>query len=193
MIRKSLILTSMILAVTLILGVTGCGDAGGEASTKAPVRLFISSLNDGDQMQISVIEAEGGYLEEEISCQLTNEPINPVLEDTSYYMDVICKGYEVSYIRKDIGSRVPETFTGSLTSIAPVGESTSVPIVICRVSQKMMPPLNDLCEFGYDQETGLAEIHMSLRVVVWGETFAGEEVVTDPAMLTANVVCTWSS
>ena len=36
MIRKSLITVSVVLAVALTMGLTGCGDAAGEANTKAP-------------------------------------------------------------------------------------------------------------------------------------------------------------
>ena len=187
MIKKSLILTSIILAITLTLGLSGCGDAGGEADTKAPIRFFISNLNGGSVSQISI----AGYAETQVDAVLANTPIDPGIEDTSYYMDVIVKGYEVSYIRKDTGTRVPATFTASLTGVCPVNGELNIPIVICRSSQKEMPPLDDLCDPGYDQETGLFEIHTTCRVVVWGETFAGEEVVTDPGHVAAHFRCSW--
>lgn len=189
MIKKVLILTSMILAVTLTVGLIGCGDAGGEADTKAPVILYISDMNEGDPFQSSV----STLVEDEITIELGNQAIDPDMDMTSFYMDVICKGYEVSYFRKDTGTRVPETFTGSLNAIVPVNDVLNTAIIICRASQKEMPPLEDLCEEGYDQETGLFEIHTTCRVVVWGETFAGEEVVTDPGHLTVNFACTWTS
>jgi len=192
MLKRSLILAFMILATTLVVGLIGCGDAGGEASTKAPVILFIQALNGGDPYQASVLTGGTSFLEDEIICTLENIPINPNSGTTSFYQDVICKGYEISYFRKDTGTMVPETFTGSMNVICPVNSTVSTSIIICRASQKEMPPLEDLCDPGYDPETGLAEIHTTCRVVVWGETFAGEEVVTDPAHMTVNFVCTWS-
>ncbi|HPQ41844.1 MAG TPA: hypothetical protein PLV45_15865 [bacterium] len=193
MIKKVLMLASMILAATLTLGLIGCGDAGGEAETKAPVILYINQMNEGDQYQASVLTGGTAYQEDEIIIDLGNYAINPNIDLTSFYMDVICKGYEVSYFRKDTGTRVPATFTGSLNTIVPVNNTVSTSIIICRASQKQMPPLEDLCLYGYDQETGLTEIHTTCRVVVWGETFAGEEVVTDPGHLTVNFACTWTS
>ncbi|MCD4653269.1 hypothetical protein K8T06_04980 [bacterium] len=187
MIKRSLILAFMILAVTLCIGLIGCGDAGGEANTKAPIRLSISSLNGGDPLQASIVD----LLEEEITCTVKNQTIDPNYDATSYYMDVICKGYEVSYFRKDSGSRVPATFTGSINAVCEVNGEIGIPIVICRASQKEMPPLKDLCDPGYDQETGLFEIHTTCRIVVWGETFAGEEVVTDPGHMIVNFACLW--
>ena len=186
MIKKSLIAASLILAVTLTLGLTGCGDAAGEAKTKAPVILTVTDLNGNEPYQASVTY----LLEDEIDCTVRVTAIDPD-PDISFYMDVLMKGYEISYDRKDTGSRVPETFTGNLSSLCEVDSTATFPIVICRSSQKEMPPLMDLCEPGYDQETGLAVIHSACRVVIWGDTFAGEQVVSKPAEMTVNFTCEW--
>ncbi|MBN1880014.1 hypothetical protein JW823_07880 [bacterium] len=187
MIKKSLITASIILAVTLTMGLSGCGDASGEANTKAPVILTITDLNANDPFQADVYNLK----EDEVQCTVRVNPIDANPDTTSFYMDVLLKGYEISYYRKDTGSRVPETFTGNLSSVCSLNGTTTFPIIICRASQKEMPPLQDLCDPGYDQETGLFEIHTACRVVIWGDTFAGEEVVSKPAQMTVNFACQW--
>lgn len=189
--QKSLIAGSLVLAVILVAGLSGCGDAGGEAKTKAPVILYIQDLNDSDSYQSSV-QINGIYVEDSVSCTVGVEPINQNIDETTLYMDVLVKGYEISYYRKDTGTRVPETFTGNTNSYCEVSGTSTFSIVICRASQKMMPPLKDLCDTGYDKETGLPEIHTTCRVVVWGDTFAGEEVVSRPAQMTVNFACSWT-
>ncbi|MBN1297325.1 hypothetical protein JXA80_11140 [bacterium] len=193
--KMLLMLTSMILAVTLMTGLIGCGDAGGEANTKAPVMLYIRSLNDDAPYFAEVWDSINDAIsirEDVVTCLVQNQPLDPTDEGTeSFYQDIICKGYEISYFRKDTGTRVPASFTGSVNVVCTVNSSIGFDIIICRASQKQMPPLIDLCDPGYDMETGLNEIHTTCRVVVWGETFAGEEVVTDPAHMTVNFACQW--
>ncbi len=183
----SLITVSLLMAFTLTAGLTGCGDAAGEARTKAPVILTIRNLNDNLPLQSSV----GILLEEQVTVELGVEAIDPNPGSTSYLMDVMVKGYEVSYRRKDTGTRVPETFTGNTTTYVNVGSTATFSAVVCRASQKEMPPLRDLCEFGYDTETGLFEIHTQCQLIVWGETFAGERIVSKPASFTVNFACMW--
>lgn len=189
MMRKSLIAGSLVLTIILISGLMGCGDAGGEAKSKSPVILFIQSLNIGLPYHSSV----GEEIEDVVTCTVAVEPIDQTsFDETSLYQSVMVRGYEISYFRKDTGKRVPETYTGSTNTYCEVQGTADFDIVICRLSQKKMPPLKDLCEIGYDQETGLTEIHTTCRVVVWGDTFAGEEVVSRPAHMTVNYACSWS-
>jgi hypothetical protein len=183
----SLITVSLVMAVNLIAGLTGCGDAAGEARTEAPVILTIRGLNGGAPLQASV----GSLLEDEVSVEVGVQAINPNMDSTSFYMDVMVKGYEVSYRRKDTGTRVPATFTGNTTTYCGVDGNAQFSAVVCRASQKEMPPLRDLCQFGYDTETGLMEIHTQCQLIVWGETFAGERVVSKPASFTVNFACQW--
>ena len=79
MIKKSLIAASLILAVTLTLGLTGCGDAAGEAKTKAPVILTITDLNGNDPYQAEIVN----LLEDEVDCTVHVTAIDPD-PDTSF-------------------------------------------------------------------------------------------------------------
>ncbi len=189
--RKSLITGSLVLTIILVAGLTGCGDAGGEAKSKSPVILYIQSLN-GNAPFHSSVQPSTPNKEDMVKCSVAVEPIDQTsFEDASLYQNVLVKGYEISYFRKDTGTRVPETFTGSTNTYCEAKGVADFDIIICRESQKLMPPLKDLCETGYDQETGLTEIHTTCRVVVWGDTFAGEEVVSKPGHLAVNFACSW--
>ena len=151
--------------------------------------LYIASMNNSEPYQASVYS----LMEDEVICEVGVEALDPTPEGDSVFMNVIVKGYEISYYRKDTGKSVPETFTGNTNTICTVGGTSSFSMIICRASQKEMPPLQDLCDPGYDQETGLFEIHTTCRAIVWGDTFAGEEVVSKTAQMTVNFACQWST
>ncbi len=83
-------------------------------------------------------------LEDEITCEVGVKALDPTPGGTSFYMDVMVKGYEISYYRKDTGKNVPATFTGNTNTICEVDSTASFGMIICRASQKEMPPLQDL-------------------------------------------------
>ena len=171
-----------------VVGLYGCGDAGGAAKTDAPVSVTISNFDYQMYESDVCTEATTGF------CTFTSDinsftirvdPVNPNEDmDYSRYMDVVITGYEVKYFRKDTGTMVPKTFTGNTNYYCEVDNETDIDLVFCRADMKNMPPLSYIWQFGYDPETGLEMIHTTCEVTVWGHTVAGEDVVSAPARFT---------
>ncbi|GEM_PF-6997964 len=187
--KMFLILATVIMGAVLMLGLSSCGDAGGKAKDVSPVFLVVTSASEQLQSDLCRIDDEGNItiVEDEISLTARVYAKDPDDEvDESNYMDVILTGYEVKYSRRDTGTAVPKSFVGSLNSYCNLNDETAFPVVYCRASQKEMPPLSYICEYGYEPETGLPEIHTSCTITVWGRTLAGREVVSNPVYININ-------
>lgn len=186
--KMILILATVVMGSVLILGLSSCGDAGGRAKDVAPVFLIVTA--ESTQINSDLCEDLGdgtfAVTEDETILKARVLSKDPDDIDTSHYMDVIITGYEVSYSRRDTGNAVPKTFVGSLNSYVAFESEIDFPIVYIRASQKEMPPLSYICQYGYEPETGLSEIHTSCKVTVWGQTLAGREVVSNPVNINVN-------
>jgi len=191
--KKILILLSLLTLGTLVsVGLSGCGDAGGFAKTDAPVALYITDVNtggNGSYYESDVCVGDGEFctfFADVIDIAVEVKPIDPNIDPTSQYMDVIVKGYEIKYFRKDTGWNVPATFTETANTYCAIEESVPMNVIICRADMKNDPPLSYLWQFGYEPETGLEIIHTYCEITVWGDTLAGQEVVSHPARLSVN-------
>jgi hypothetical protein len=166
------------------LWLLGCGDAGGAAKTKPPVRLIASTEDTNIESDVCVELVEGtcAFEPDSIDAIFRVMPINPETEDKSEYMDVLLTGYEVKFERRDTGSDVPKTFFENLSLYCPADEETTASVIVVRQDQKDMPPLSYLQD-GYEPSTGLSIIHATCTVTFWGKTIAGKEVVSNPLTL----------
>jgi len=174
--KKALLILSMVMIGSLVsVGFIGCGDAGGAADTQAPVFIRVFPANSG----ITTSACNGIDLIEGVEVRVL--PVDPDGMNTSHYMNVIITGYEISYYRKDTGWAVPKTFTGNLSIYAELNAITSFEIMLCRADMQTMPPLSYLCDFGYEPDTGLDTIHTTCKIIMWGQTVGGKEVVSTPA------------
>ncbi|MBN1356333.1 hypothetical protein JXA40_08745 [bacterium] len=188
--KKVNVMAIILMGCLLLIGVSGCGDAGGAAKSSAPVTLIISNI--ADQMYESDVchELTPGFCSfvgDENVFTVRVDPVSPDEDiEISRYMDVVVTGYEVKYFRKDTGTMVPKTFTGNTTYYCEVDTETDIDLIFCRADMKNMPPLSYLWQFGYDPETGLSMIHTTCEVTIWGHTVGGKEVVSKPAHFTVN-------
>ncbi len=177
------------MGALLTLGLSSCGDAGGKAKDVSPVFLVVTSESEQLESDLCEIDEDGNIsiFEDEITLTArvyAKDPDEDITE--SNYMDVILTGYEVKYSRRDTGTAVPKSFVGSVNSYCDLNDEVTFPVVYCRASQKEMPPLSYICEYGYEPETGLFEIHTSCTITVWGRTLAGREVVSNPVHINVN-------
>ncbi len=108
---------------------------------------------------------------------------------TSSLMDIEIRSYEVTFRRRDSGTRVPPPFTQGLFGVVPVN-STAVfnNLNFLLISQTAEQPLRDLRDFGVDRETGSTVIALDVRMRFFGRTLSGDDVVTEPATFTIDVL-----
>ena len=99
--------------------------------------------------------------------------------------------YEVVYTRVSGGTRTPTTLVRDILGFAPVnGTITYSNLPLMGLEQLDNPPLSDLLveNGGVDRETNSQRITLTLTVMFFGRTIAGDRVATEPVAFTAEFV-----
>jgi hypothetical protein len=98
-------------------------------------------------------------------------------------MNVQLDLYEVTFSRRDTGTRVPAPYVFSLSGVVPVsGNLTLTDFPVMSVEQMRNPPLSDLLfeNGGFDKETGSTVIRIDMTFIVFGRTLGGDDVASLP-------------
>jgi hypothetical protein len=98
------------------------------------------------------------------------------------------RSYEITYRRRDRGSRVPPpSVLGAFGLVPPGGTSDQINLPFLTSDQILSPPLKDLLDFGRDSETGTSVIVLDVSLRFFGRTLSGDEVASAPATFTIEV------
>lgn len=107
---------------------------------------------------------------------------------TSSLQDVELRSYEVTYRRRDTGTRVPPPIVQGIFGVVPVnGTADFTNLTYLLTSQLANQPLRDLRDFGVDRETGTAVVVLDVSMRFFGRTLSGDEIATEPATFTLEV------
>lgn len=176
MLRKTLVLTLAVLAVAAL----GC-----RSRTDRSEGSVILSVTDFDGLPVQVSVSQGPYQIDQVT--LTNFAKNPNATTTDL-QTIELKSYEVRFRRKDAGTRVPPPSVLRIFGVVPDNGSTNLDNLPFLTSDQILTePLRDLAEFGFDQETGTQVIVLDVSLRFFGETLAGDNVVSEPASFTIEV------
>jgi hypothetical protein len=105
-----------------------------------------------------------------------------------HFQDVELRSYEVTYRRRDTGTRVPPPLTARIGGTVPVNSTDFVPSLPFLTSDQLLsPPLSDLSKFGRDTETGSAIIVLDVSLRFFGRTISGDDVASQTASFTIEV------
>ena len=99
------------------------------------------------------------------------------------------RSYEITYRRRDRGSRVPPPAVLGTFGLVPPGGGILdlINLPFLTTDQILSPPLKDLLDFGRDSETGTAVIVLDVSLRFFGRTLSGDEVASAPATFTIEV------
>jgi hypothetical protein len=177
--KRSVTLFAMMLLVLFALG--GCG--GRIDRTEGTVLLTVSDF-DGLPTRVSV--AGGPYsIGEVIIRNIAKDPTGT----TSDLQNVELRSYEVTYSRRDTGRILPPSLVQSIFGLIDVGGTTTLNnLPFLTENQLRNSPLVDLATTGADKETGSEVIVLNVTLRFFGRTLAGDNVATDPASFTIEVV-----
>jgi hypothetical protein len=174
----------LVLVGIALVGLLGCGDAGGRAKTRPVTLLLFGHINEGNALNSDVYDhASNSIFEDQVEIQI--DAVDPAPDDPetapdrTTMMDVILEEYRVEFTRTDTGTAVPASFTEKINYYVPLGESATFNIVVVRADQKTMIPLSYLDyvnSFGYEPETGLRIIHCTATITIRGRTVSGHGV-----------------
>lgn len=169
-----------LLMVALALAGAGC-----RSRTDRSEGTVLLSVSDFDGLPVQVSTTTGPFSIDQVEIRnVAKEPGGTV----GTLQDVELRSYEVTYRRRDTGTRVPPSMVQSLFSVVPVNSSIrldNVPFML--TDQVLNPPLSDLRNFGVDRETNSRVVVLDVSMRFFGRTLSGDNIVSAPATFTIEV------
>jgi len=182
--RKAVVL----VALVAILPVAGSCRSRTD-KTAGPVVLTFGNITGVPNGTISVSGSEGtGVIIGTFTLQSVVKDPMPTTTPSNLE-DVEVTSYQVTYKRRDSGTRVPPPLIASFPVEVPVngtGVINNLPVV--RQDQLLSPPLGDLINPGHDTETGTAIIVLDAMVTFFGQTISGDRIQSPTATFTFEFV-----
>jgi hypothetical protein len=177
--KRSVTLFLVIIMVVAALG--GC-----RSRTDLSEGSVILTVSDFDELPVRVSVAAGPY---DIGEVVVRNIAKDTSGTTSDLQSVELRAYEVRYSRRDTGRTVPPAMVQSIFGLIDVGGSTTLNnLPFLTDNQLRNSPLLDLATTGTDKETGSEVIVLNVSLRFFGRTLAGDDVATDPASFTIEVV-----
>jgi hypothetical protein len=173
---------SFLFLAILVLALGSC-----RSRTDRSEGSVILSVTDFDQLPLVVDVSDGGPTQVgEITLQSFAKDPNGT---TSDLQGIELRSYEVRYSRRDTGTRLPPPMVKSLFSLVPTnGTATITNLQFLTLDQLLNPPISDLGTTGADRETGSQVIVLNVTMRFFGRTIAGDDIASDPASFTVEVV-----
>jgi hypothetical protein len=174
---------SFLLFAALV--VTGCNSRAERSS--GTVLLELSSLGTVPvNLSLSQAAATPG------SFQLPTVTLENLLKDPTTtgtsFQDIELRSYQITYRRRDTGTRVPPSIVGNVAGTVPAGGTDTITnLPFFTNNQLLSPPLSDLTNFGRDTETGSAIIVLDVSIQFFGRTVSGDDVASNTATFTLEV------
>lgn len=168
------------LMLALIVALAGCRER-----TDRSEGSVLLSVTDFDGLPLIISASDPVIQADEIIVQ--NIPKDPT-GTTSDLMSVEVRSYEIRFVRRDTGTRVPPPLVQGLFGLVPVGGSTTFNnLAIMMGDQLLNPPIRDLARNGFDSETGTAVVLLDCHMRFFGRTLSGDDIVSDTASFTIEV------
>ena len=172
---------SLLSLAVLVLALGSC-----RSRTDRSEGSVLLSVTDFDGLPLSVSTTAGPTSIGEITLQNFAKDPNGTVSDLQ---SIELRSYEVRFSRRDTGTRVPPPMVKSIFSLVPVnGTATITNLPFLTADQLFNPPLSDLATAGADKETGSQVIVLNVTMRFFGRTIAGDDIASDPASFTVEVV-----
>lgn len=174
--------STLLLVAVLVLALGSC-----RSRTDRSEGSVLLSVSDFDGLPLQVSVSGGGPTQiGEITLRNFAKDPNGTVSDLQ---SIELRSYEVRYSRRDTGTRLPPPLVKSLFSLIPVnGTATITNLQFLTLDQLLNPPISDLGTSGADRETGSQVIVLNVTLRFFGRTLAGDDIASDPASFTVEVV-----
>lgn len=168
------------LMLALITALAGCRER-----TDRREGSVILSISDFDGLPI-VVSASSSLVQVD-QVTVRNIPKDPT-GTTSDLQSVELRSYEVRFVRRDTGTKVPPPVVQGWFGLVPVGGNSNLNNVPILTSDQMLnPPILDLARTGVDSETGSTVVVLDCYMRFFGRTLSGDDVSSDPARFTIEI------
>jgi len=150
-------------SILIVIQITGTDIEGNEAN-------FLQSD------VVKVVEGQSSITADTASAALKAELLDPTCGvESSIYNDIMVTRYVVSYSRSDgkntPGVDVPYSFEGALSTLIPIGSSSTISFIIVREVAKLEPPLINLVQGG-----GEVVLEVTAKIDFYGHDLANNKV-----------------
>jgi hypothetical protein len=172
---------TLFLVVATLFALGGC-----RSRTDRTEGTVLLSVSDFNELPVRVTVTNGPYDIGEVDIRnIAKDPSGT----TSDLQNVELRSYEVTFTRRDTGRTVPPALVQSIFGLIDVGGTTTLNnLPFLTDNQLRNSPLLDLASTGRDKETGSEVIVLNVTMRFFGRTLAGDNVATDPASFTIEVV-----
>jgi hypothetical protein len=167
------------LSVILLVGLSACQARDFSTSNRSEVVLRINKVgaaSPASDFLLSDVETDGSVFNDNATVILEAVSKNPLVGNLTAVSDVFLTTYTVKYTRSDgrnvEGIDVPYAISGSLSTIVPVGGTSTIAFIVVRHQAKEEPPLKAMRGDGLagDIVTTIATI------TIYGKTTSGKDV-----------------
>jgi hypothetical protein len=162
--------------------------AGCRSRTDRSEGTVILSVTHFDGLPVSVSLSSTAAAPFQVgTITLRNFPKDPT-GTTSDLQSIELRSYQITYRRRDTGTRVPPPVSNGIFGLVPVNGNLDLNnLPFLTHDQILSPPLRDLLDFGRDTETGTAVIVLDVTYQFFGRTLSGDDVASAPASFTIDV------
>ena len=172
--------TTLCLMLVLIVALAGCRER-----TDRREGTVLLSITDFDGLPLVVSASSPIVQMDQIILQ--NIPKDPT-GTTSDLQSIELRSYEIRFVRRDTGTRVPPPLVQGIFGLVPVGGNTTLDnLPVMMADQLLNAPLLDLARTGVDAETGSSVILLDAYMRFFGRTLSGDDITSDPARFTLEI------
>jgi hypothetical protein len=170
----------MCLMLVLFVALAGCRER-----TDRREGTVVLSITDFDGLPLVINASDSIVQVEEIILQ--NIPKDPT-GTTSDLQSIELRSYEIRFVRRDTGTRVPPPLVQGVFGLVPVGGTTTLNnLPVMMADQLLNTPLRDLARTGVDPETGSSVVLLDAYMRFFGRTLSGDDITSDPARFTLEI------
>ncbi|HEX4959804.1 MAG TPA: hypothetical protein VF173_03125 [Thermoanaerobaculia bacterium] len=170
-----------LIALALALAAAGC-----RSRTDRSEGTVLLSVSDFSGLPTGVSLSTGGPF------QIDRVTLRNIAKDptgtTSDLQTIELSSYQITYRRRDTGTRVPPPSLQRIFGQVTVnGTFDILNLPVLASDQLLSQPLKDLEDFGIDRETGTAVVVLDVSLTFFGRTLSGDDIATAPAAFTLEV------
>jgi len=172
--------TAVFILLVLALSFAGC-----RSRTDKSEGTVIMSISNFQGLPVQISATNGPFV-------IPSLTVTSVAKDptgtTGNLQTIELSSYEVTFTRRDTGTRVPPPVAATIFGNITVGGTFSFNnLPFMKADQILNPPLLDLARKGIDSETGSAVIVLDCSMRFFGRTLAGDDIVSQTASFTIDV------
>ena len=170
-----------LIALTVPLAVAGCRTRTDRS--QGTVLLSVSSFS-GLPASVSLTTTTSFQVNSVTLRNIAKDPTGA----TGDLQTIELRSYQVTYRRRDTGTRLPPPAVQAIFGqVAVNGSKDILNLPIFFSDQLLSQPLKDLHDFGVDRETGTSVIVLDVSLTFFGRTLSGDDIASAPATFTVEV------